>query len=37
MSILDKLDKLLLKPVPNVEVIYRHSRVEQELPAVLKF
>jgi hypothetical protein len=36
MSILDKLDKLLLKPVPNVEVIYRHSRVEQELPAVLK-
>jgi hypothetical protein len=37
MSIIDKIDKLRLKPVPNVEDIYRNSRVEQELPAVLKF
>jgi hypothetical protein len=30
------LDKLLLRPVPNVEEIYKNSRVEEELPEILK-
>jgi hypothetical protein len=30
------LDKLLLRPVPNVEEIYKDSRIEEELPAILK-
>ena len=30
------LDKLLLRPVPNVEELYKNSRVEKELPAILK-
>ena len=28
------LDKLLLRPVPNVEELYKNSRVEKELPAI---
>ena len=30
------INKLLLRPVPNVEELYKNSRVEKELPEILK-
>lgn len=29
-------DKILLRPVPNVEELYKNSRIEKELPEILK-
>ena len=30
------IDKLILRPVPDVEELYKNSRVKEELPEILK-